>query len=147
MKDENPIKHLQRIEKTDFDRNQLTQFIRFRIQWIEIRTSLVGGGIDRLGNLKRPQFGIYFNAITTEPWPRYAVETAHHELIHAYLSLLGIDNHIEYEDDIERLCLIFADKYPFVLEILQDIFPGLSFTEEFFGKAFRQPVRIYQPFF
>lgn len=147
MKDENTIMFLRRHEEQIFGRDQFTQFIKLHIQWIEVRLMLVGGGIDYLGGLKRPQFGICFNALTTDPWPKYAIQTAHHELFHAYLSLSGINDHTEYEDEIERLCLIFAERYPFILEILQDIFPGLSFTKEFFREAFRQPVRIYQPVF
>lgn len=139
-------KYLRELKSEEIDRKQFEDFVKTHVEYVEIRAWLCPGSIviNRTVNQKII-FGLYLNAITTEPHTRDLTETVHHELIHMFLHVSGIRKH--KEDEVERLCIIFADKYPFILEVLQDAFPGLIFSTEYFNKAFRQPVRIYRPTF
>ena len=111
---------------------------------------LLGGGL--LTILRDPKlvqgnrvFAIYFNSYE----PLYSSHrrsmlefrvTAWHELIHIMLYVVGYQEH--NENKIENAAWHLAYRYPQVLDVLEEFFPGLNFNSIAPGEKMRYPLKL-----
>lgn len=111
---------------------------------------LLGGGlITILRDQKLVQgnrvFAIYFDSFLAKNMSHrrmmldYRV-TAWHELIHIMLYVVGYPEH--NENKIENVAWHLAYRYPQVLNLFEEFFPGLDFNNIALGEKMRYPLKL-----
>lgn len=116
-------------------------FIRTYCHHIYIGPWLVEGSVMVVEQLelwnRDACYGIALAANHNEP----LIDTFVHELLHIFLNILEVKVHPEKR--IERLGKVLSKKYPWILDIVREVFPGLKFDEEFVSRSLRKPVYAY----
>ncbi len=119
-------------------------FISAYVQAVLIRPWLAHGSVIRMNQreLWHPlaQYGIVLKA--GKPYESLS-ETLLHELIHVSLSVIGIEK--QTEKSVERLCRILALKYPYIIEVFEEVFRGLKLDDETLERAFKRYMHVSLP--
>ncbi len=118
-------------------------FIITHCLYIYIGPWLVEGSVVTVEQLELWNPDAHFGIVLAANNGESLDETIIHELVHIFLHVLGVVVHPE--DKIENLCVRLSKKYPWILDVIREVFPGLSFSEEFLCKTLKSPVCIYLP--
>lgn len=135
-----------KLETEEISRETWKKFIRTYCQRIHIRPWLVSGSMITISQPElwneKAVYGIILSAHDYDNLTEVLI-TIIHELIHIQFYVVGMKKHDE--DSVERLGKILAKRYPFILDIFEEIFPGLRFTREYMAEAFNKPVTLHSP--
>ncbi|MFA6446235.1 MAG: hypothetical protein WCW14_03245 [Candidatus Paceibacterota bacterium] len=140
----NEARFLHKLEHEYISREIWEMCISAYVQAVLVRPWLAHGSVTHINQLQLwhplAQWGIVLKA--GKPCESLS-ETLLHELIHISLRVIGIEEHTE--ESVERLCKILALKYPYIVDVFMEVFPGLMLDDESLEKAFREYVYVSQP--